>query len=115
MIYQKQLTSVLSITHRITGIVLSAGTLVLVALLWALASGAGAFQTLTGLLATVPGLATLMVWSFCFYFHLCTGIRHLFWDTGRGLDIKTVYLTGYAAVAAAVALTALTWGIIIYG
>ncbi len=114
MIYRKQLTSMLSITHRLTGIFLSAGTLAFVALVWALASGPEAYATLTGLLASPVGLVMLAGWSFCFYFHLCSGIRHLFWDAGYGLDLKTVYLTGYSVIAGALALTLLTWGIVIY-
>jgi succinate dehydrogenase / fumarate reductase cytochrome b subunit len=115
MIYRKQLTSMLSISHRMTGVFLSAGTLALVALVWALASGPDEFALLTGLLKTTIGLVALVGWSFCFYFHLCSGIRHLFWDAGCGLDLKTVYLTGYGVIAAAVALTLLTWGFVIYG
>lgn len=115
MIYRKQLTSMLSISHRLTGIFLSAGTLVFVALVWALASGPEAYATLTGLLASPVGLVMLAGWSFCFYFHLCSGIRHLFWDAGYGLDLKTVYLTGYGVIAGALALTLLTWGSLIYG
>jgi succinate dehydrogenase / fumarate reductase, cytochrome b subunit len=115
MIYRKQLTSMLSICHRITGVFLSAGTLALVALLWALASGPQAYGSLTALLASPIGLVMLVGWSFCFYFHLCTGIRHLFWDAGYGLELKAVYLTGYSVIAASVALTLLTWGIVFYG
>jgi succinate dehydrogenase / fumarate reductase cytochrome b subunit len=115
MIYRKQLTSMLSISHRVTGILLSAGTLVYVALLWALANGPGAYAILTELLGSRPGFAVLFGWSFCFYFHLCTGIRHLFWDAGHGLELKTVYLTGYSVIVASLALTLLTWGAVVYG
>ncbi len=114
-IYQKQLTSVLSISHRITGILLSAGTLLLVALLWAVASGATQYAALTGVLTQPLGRIVLIGWSFCLYFHLCSGIRHLFWDAGCGFAIKRVYQAGYAVVFGALVLTLLTWGCVFYG
>lgn len=115
MIYRKQLTSVLSISHRITGILLSAGTLAFVALLWALASGPEAHAALTGLFGSLAGFLLLFGWTFCFYFHLCTGIRHLFWDAGHGFSLKSVYLTGYGVIAASVVLTLLSWGVLLNG
>jgi succinate dehydrogenase / fumarate reductase, cytochrome b subunit len=51
----------------------------------------------------------LFGWSLALYYHLCNGLRHLWWDTGRGLDLKSVYAGGWAVLAATAALTLLTW------
>ena len=84
-IYRFQLTSVLSILHRITGIALSVGTILLVYWLVAAASGPGAFATAAGLIGSWFGRLLLLGWTFALFFHLCNGIRHLFWDAGHRL------------------------------
>jgi len=108
-IYKPQLTSVLSILHRITGLVLVLGALVIA--LWIIAAGFGpdAFASVDRLLDSGLGRMLLFAWSLCLFYHLCNGIRHLVWDAGFGFDIPTVYASGKAVVAAAVVLTALTW------
>ena len=57
------------------------------------------------------GLASsaLFLWSFALFFHLCNGIRHLFWDAGYGFEMKTVDASGLAALVATAILTAITW------
>jgi len=109
-IYRKQLTSVMSITHRATGIVLSLGAVVMTFWLLALAGGEPSYDALHGYLASVPGRLFVALWVFSFYFHLCNGVRHLFWDAGIGFELKTVYASGYAAIAASVLLTLVTIG-----
>ena len=108
-IYRPQLTSVLSITHRGTGIVLAAGALFLVYWLNALAAGADSFDHLRTLMAAWYGQAVLLGFSFSLFYHLCNGIRHLFWDVGMGFEIETVYRSGKAVVAVSIALTVATW------
>ncbi len=108
-IYRPQLTSILSITHRGTGIFLSLGVVVLAYWLVAIAGGEGPYATARECLSSVPGKLLLAAWSFSFYFHLCNGIRHLFWDVGIGFELKTVYASGYTVVVASLAMTALTW------
>lgn len=108
-IYRPQLTSVLSLTHRATGIVLAAGALFFVYWLNALAAGADSFERLHRLMSTGYGQAVLLGFSFCLFYHLCNGIRHLFWDAGIGFGIDTVYRSGKAVVAVSIALTAGTW------
>ncbi len=110
-VYRPQLTSVLSITHRITGVALSAGLVVVVAWLLALAAGAEAFDNLNSLLATPLGLALLMAWSLAMFYHLLNGIRHLCWDAGLLLDLRGAYASGWVVVAGALVLTALVWGV----
>ncbi|MEK8020842.1 MAG: succinate dehydrogenase, cytochrome b556 subunit [Candidatus Parabeggiatoa sp.] len=108
-IYKPQLTSVMSILHRATGIFLSLGTLVLVYWLMAAAAGPEPYQLAQSLLASWFGLLLLLGWSISLFYHLCNGIRHLFWDAGLGLDINTVYTTGKFVWLATFILTALAW------
>jgi succinate dehydrogenase / fumarate reductase cytochrome b subunit len=108
-IYRPQLTSVLSITHRLTGIALSIGSPLLVCWLIAAAAGPSAYATLHGFLASWLGLLLLLGWTFSFFFHLCNGIRHLFWDAGYGFDLQTIYASGWAVVAISIVLTLAAW------
>src|SRR5689334_22668069 len=108
-IYQPQLTSVLSITHRATGVALSAGTLLLVYWLLAAAMGPEAFGDAQALIGSWFGYLLLFGWSFSLFFHLANGIRHLFWDAGLGFEIKTTTASGWAVVVTSVALTVIAW------
>jgi succinate dehydrogenase / fumarate reductase cytochrome b subunit len=104
-IYKFQLTSVLSILHRFTGLGLVAGAAVLVAWLIAAAHGAAAFDTAQVIAGAWYGRLLLFLWAFALFYHLCNGVRHLGWDAGLGLDLGSVYLTGWIVVIAAVLLT----------
>ena len=104
-IYKPQLTSVLSILHRLTGLGLAAGAAVLVAWLIAAANGAAAFDAAQSIAGAWYGRLLLFLWAFALFYHLCNGIRHLAWDAGFGFDLKTTYLTGWTAVIAALVLT----------
>src|SRR3546814_12263005 len=97
-IYAWQWTMLLSITHRATGIALSAGTLLLVWWLLALATGPEAFATAQGFVGSWFGLLLLIGWTWSLFYHLCNGIRHLVWDTGAGFDLSTARGSGYAVV-----------------
>jgi len=107
-IYKPQLTSVLSITHRGTGVFMVAGAFFLACWLLALASGPEQYENLQAHITSWYGQCLLYAFVFSFYFHLCNGIRHLFWDAGLGLEINTAYKTGYAVVAGSVILALLT-------
>ena len=108
-IYKPQLTSMLSIGHRLTGVALALGTLFLVWWLIAAASGGGAFATVQGFFGSWLGLALLFGWTFSFFYHLCNGIRHLMWDAGHGLDLRTTYVSGWMVIMASSALTIVAW------
>lgn len=108
-IYRPQLTSVLSISHRFTGIALSIGSPLLVYWLIAAAAGPSSYAALHGFLASWTGLALLLCWTFSLFFHLCNGIRHLFWDAGYGFELWTIYASGWAVVAASIALALAAW------
>jgi succinate dehydrogenase / fumarate reductase cytochrome b subunit len=108
-IYKPQLTSVLSISHRATGIVLSIGTVFLVWWLVAAASGERAFAAAQAFWASWLGLLLLFGWTFSLFFHLCNGIRHLVWDAGWGFELRQTYLSGWIVVASSGALTLVAW------
>ena len=108
-VYRPQLTSVLSIFHRMTGIALALGTLMLAWWLVAAASGPDAFETVQGFIGSIVGRLLLLGWTFALLYHLCNGIRHLMWDTGRGFEITTAYASGWLVVIAASVLTIVVW------
>ena len=108
-IYRPQWTSVLSILHRITGIVLSAGTLLVVAWLISLASGPDAYSSVTSWLSTPLPMIVLVAWTLALFYHFLNGIRHLFWDAGMMLELGPARASGIAVVVGAFALTAIVW------
>ncbi len=108
-IYRWQLTSVLSILHRAAGVALSLGAILLVWWLVAAASGPDAYDRVEGFLGSWLGLVLLLGWTAALFYHLCNGIRHLVWDTGHALDLRSTYVGGWLVVAAAAALTLVAW------
>ena len=110
-IYRWQISSVLSILHRITGIALSVGSLLLVYWIIAAAVGPEAFAQAQGLIGSVIGRLLLFGWTYALFFHLANGIRHLFWDMGWGFELKTMSITGWAVVILALLLTLIAWGL----
>lgn len=108
-IYRPQLTSVLSILNRITGIILSVCAVVLVIWLVAAATGPQAYITVQIAIASWTGHIVLFGATFAFFLHFCGGIRHLVWDTVHGFELRSIYISGWAVVAASVALTVAAW------
>lgn len=108
-VYKPQLTSMLSITHRATGVFLSLGSLFFSCWLVGLATSESAFASLNVHVNAWYGQLLLIAFVFSLFYHLSNGIRHLFWDAGLGLNISTTYKTGYAVIASAVILTALAF------
>lgn len=108
-VYRPQWTSVLSISHRATGIALSAGSIVLVWWLTAAAMSPEHYAAFAGVAGSIIGQLALFVWTFCLFYHLCNGVRHLIWDTGRWLELEQARKAGYHAVISAAALTVLSW------
>jgi len=113
-IYRPQLTSVLSITHRATGVALSLGTMVLLYWLQAVARGPETYAAAQEFLGCWLVQLVLAGWTWAFFYHLSNGIRHLFWDAGKGFELPQVYASGYTVLAAATTLTALTWGYVLF-
>jgi succinate dehydrogenase / fumarate reductase cytochrome b subunit len=110
-IYRPQLTSVLSIANRITGVALAAYAVGLVIWLVAAATGPEAYGTIHAFIRSWFGQVLLFGCTFCFLLHLCGGIRHLAWDAGYGFSLRAIYTSGWTVVAASIALTVLTWAI----
>ena len=108
-VYKPQLTSVLSISHRATGIALSAGTVLLVWWLFAAVAGPDHFAVVQGFMGSWFGYLVLFGFTLAIMYHLCNGIRHLFWDAGYGFELETVYKSGWATVGGAAALTVIAW------
>jgi succinate dehydrogenase / fumarate reductase cytochrome b subunit len=115
-VYRPQISSMLSIMHRATGIALSVGTLLLVWWLVAAATSDAAFAAAQWFIDSFLGILFLLGWTASLYYHLLAGIRHLSWDAGFGFDIPTFHMTGWAVVIGTAALTVLTWlvGIIVF-
>ena len=108
-VYKPQITSTLSILHRLTGLWLAVAAAVLVLWLYALAFDASLFQALTGFFSSLFGKLLLFSWVLAFNYHLCNGIRHLFWDAGKGFELPQVYRSGYLVLAVALILSVLVW------
>ena len=107
-IYNPQLTSVLSITHRGTGVFLSLGTLALTCWLISLVMGEEVFNSFHQQMTTWYGKLFLAGFIFSLFYHLVNGVRHLFWDAGLGLDISTTYKSGYLTMFLSIVLTLVT-------
>ena len=108
-IYRPQLTSVLSIVNRITGMVLSISAVALVVWLIAAATGPRNYAAVQGVLASRTGQIVLFGCTFAFFLHFCGGIRHLVWDTVHGFELRSIYISGWTVVVASVILTLAAW------
>jgi succinate dehydrogenase / fumarate reductase cytochrome b subunit len=108
-LYRPQLTSVLSILNRLTGIILSIAAIALVIWLLAAAAGPQAYAIVQAALASWTGQVILFGCTFAFFLHFFGGIRHLVWDTVHGFELRTIYMSGWAVVAASIVMTAVAW------
>ena len=108
-VYKPQITSVLSIFHRITGVALTFGLILLVAWIFTLSLGEEYFEYFVMFIKSWFGLLILFGFTFALNYHLCNGIRHLFWDAGYGYEIETVHKSGLAVLVVSFVLTILIW------
>lgn len=108
-IYRPQMTSVLSILHRITGVGLMVGLGLVTWFLVAAASGPEAYAQVQNFCASLIGMLMLLGWTFALFYHLCNGIRHLIWDTGHLFNMDDATRAGYIVLLSASFLTALLW------
>jgi succinate dehydrogenase / fumarate reductase cytochrome b subunit len=104
-VYRWQIGNTLSILHRVTGAALAVGLMALSYWLIALASGPESYASALRLLASPIGLFLVLGWTFSFMFHLLNGVRHLFWDAGKGFERRSRHASGWFAVLGAIALT----------
>lgn len=109
-IYSPLINMVMSIFHRITGVALYFGTLLLAAWLIAAAMGPSQFATVNGLFGSPIGLLVLVGYTWTLLHHMLGGIRHLIWDTGRGFDLGTVNLMSWGSLIGSLLLTVAIWG-----
>ena len=105
-VYRWEITMWLSSLHRITGLLLSLGAVVLAAWLIALASGPDAFATVGAIVGAVWFKPLLVGWTFCFFFHLTNGVRHLAWDAGYGFDPQRIRASGRLVIVVTLLATA---------
>ncbi|MDE0789371.1 MAG: succinate dehydrogenase, cytochrome b556 subunit [Woeseiaceae bacterium] len=110
-IYRWPITMTTSILHRVTGIALSIGSIVLAAWLFGVAMGAESYAIFLSYMDSILGRVLLIGWSFAFFFHLSNGVRHLVWDSGRGFEKSTANASAWFVLILAVILTALFWWI----
>src|SRR5512145_2699894 len=104
MHYRWQYTNTLSILHRITGVLLSIGFLLLVYWLGSAAYGPECYATALTVLGSLPAQLVLFGVAFSFCYHLLNGVRHLFFDMGHGFELATARASGRAVAIAAVVL-----------
>jgi succinate dehydrogenase / fumarate reductase cytochrome b subunit len=114
-VYRWQITMVMSILHRTTGIALAVGILGLAWWLLAVAQGGAAYDRAAACLASPLGLIALAGFSLSLVFHLLNGLRHLSWDIGWGFEIPEFYRSGYAVAVLTVVLTAVIWVVALGG
>jgi len=111
-VYRWPITMTLSILHRISGGVLTAGFVVLVLWIASIAAGGATYADMQSLLGSMPGRLALIGWSFAFFFHLSNGIRHLVWDTGVGLEKQQATRSAWFVVVLSTVATLVYWLIV---
>ena len=113
-IYKPQITSILSIMHRLTGIGLSVGTILIVLWLTSLSLGESFYEYYIIFVKSVFGKLILIAFAFALSYHLSNGIRHLFWDLGYGFELDVVFKSGVVVIFSALVLTSLVWIYILF-
>lgn len=108
-VYRFQITMAMSILHRMTGVGLGFGTLLLAWWLIAAAVGPEAYASFEWFIDSWIGIIALLGFTFSLFYHLFNGIRHLFWDTGMGFELPAMRASGLTVAAIAVLLTVIAW------
>jgi succinate dehydrogenase / fumarate reductase, cytochrome b subunit len=108
-VYRWQINMTMSILHRVTGVALTVGALLVVWWLLSVAAGGDAYARFHDLATSPLGWVAWFGFTLCLTYHLLNGIRHLLWDIGWGLDIPQVYATGWTVLAVSAVLTAALW------
>ncbi|MDB2457996.1 succinate dehydrogenase, cytochrome b556 subunit [Planktomarina temperata] len=107
-VYRPQMTSISSIFVRITGNALLAATLLLIAWLLAASTSAAAFEWVQCVITSWFGDLVFLLSLWALWYHMLGGLRHLIWDTGRGLELKTAERMGWMMIIGSLLLTAFT-------
>ena len=116
-IYKPQISSVLSIMHRITGFVMFFGFLIILWTTNIYTFKSSTLEDFGNILTYITKnkffMSVVILFSYCIFYHMCTGIRYLFWDAGKLMEIKMVNLTGWLAISLSIIFTGVFWYIII--
>ncbi len=108
-VYRLPLIAKLSILHRGTGVALGGGLVLLLWWLVALASGPEYYDFVMGIAGSIIGRLVLLGFTWALFYHLCNGLRHLYWDAGWGFEVSAAFRSGYMVVIGATVLTVLAW------
>lgn len=108
-VYRLPLAAWLSISHRITGVGLTLGTLLLTWWVASAAYGPEAYDTFAAFVGSPLGYLILFGFSVALFLHLCNGIRHLFWDAGKNFEIAATKRSNVFVVLGTIILTAVAW------
>ena len=111
-IYRLPLPALMSISHRLSGVVLSTGTIFVAVWLMMLAAGETSFALAQSVVGHPLSQLVLFSYSVALFYHACNGVRHLFWDAVIGVNIPAIYASGRVAIALAIVLTGLFWAVI---
>lgn len=108
-VYKLPLTGIISISHRMTGVMLSVGLIFFVYILSAAASGEDAYIAMQEIMDM--WIFRLMYWGFIYalFFHLCHGVRHLIWDAGKSFALDKLNNYAIYELAASLMLTIFTF------
>lgn len=112
-VYRPQITTVLSILHRATGMVLAVAAFGMAWWLLAVSASPERYAQFMDIAGSLPGKVVLFGLSWCMVYHLCNGIRHLVWDAGKGFEIRQFQASGWAVVAASLLLTGAVWACVL--
>jgi len=111
-IYKPQITMVMSIVHRITGVGLFLGFALLTWWLVAAAWGEGALELVNATMGSLPGQVILLGFTWALFHHMLGGIRHFIWDFGRGFSEKSRFGLAWFTIIGGLVLTGLVWALV---
>ncbi|MAJ24328.1 MAG: succinate dehydrogenase, cytochrome b556 subunit [Rickettsiales bacterium] len=108
-IYKPQITSIMSISHRISGFFQSIGTIIIFTYILFILAGESYYDFIDIFFSNFVGKLFLLFYSLSISYHFCNGIRHLIWDLGYGFDIKNVYFSAYVTIFCTIIMSTLIW------
>ncbi len=108
-IYKPQITSIMSISHRISGFFQSVGTIIIFTYIMFVIAGESYYNFINIFFGNYLGKLFLLFYILSISYHFCNGIRHLVWDLGFGFEIKNVYFTGYLTIFFTIIMSILIW------
>ena len=112
-VYKWEVSNTMSILHRVTGVFLSIGAVIFVGWLITTATNQATYDGMMRLIGSPFGLVLTLGWTFCFFYHFCNGIRHLFWDVGYGFDPQVARFSGWLVLILALLLASGFWLVVV--